>query len=205
MPGTRWADGEGGDTAATPGQLRPKHPNASLIMPLVIGDACQGLSGLYAAVNGVRLVLAHKHQFSATENHLLMRAGLRFLDGRLSPQQCVLNGLRIQLWRPMLEAIAEATRIRMGLRVGIERLFVTDVRSRDAAFDTLDEALSRRRVPMMLCRGGSYMVVSGATASSILLFDGDAYWLAKRACGVRGDGGTLRHVMCPGSFMAFVA
>ena len=205
MLDARWAEREGGATGAALDLAHVRHPNASLVEPLMLGEACQGLSGLYAAINGIRLALAHKHQLTAPEVHVLMRAGLRFLDGRLSLQQCVLNGLRVQHWRGLVEAIAEATGQRLGLRVSVERIHVADARRRYEAFGALDIAVRAWRIPLILCRGGAYRVVSGTTAASVLLFDSDACWLAKRVCGVPGDGDGLRHILYPTAFLALNA
>lgn len=191
---------------AAPGFRPLKHPNAGSVTPLWLGDGCEGLSGLYAAVNGIRLALAHEHRFTAAEVHFLMRAGLRFLDGRLTPQQCVLNGLRLQLWRGLVEGLVEATRQRTGLRLAAERIHVDGQASRSAAFEALDGALRTFRVPLILSRNGHYTVVSGTTAASVLLFDSrGGCWIGKRVCGVPGDSAALRHRIYPASFIALSA
>ena len=193
----------GGASGAAPVTTRVKHPNSRLISPLWLGEGCDGLSALYAAINGIRLALAHEHCFTGPEIHCLMRAGLRFFEGRASPQQCVLNGVRVQLWRGLVEAMVEATCQRTGIRLTSERIHVHEHRCRDAVFSGLDGSLEAFRVPLILLRGGIYTVVSGATPSSILLFDArGCCWISKAACGVPGDGEGMRHLIYPPSFVA---
>jgi hypothetical protein len=173
------------------------------LTPLWLGDGCEGLSGLNAAVNGMRLALAHQHRFTLAEVHKLMRAGLRFLEVRLSAQQCVMNGLRVQVWRGMVGAVLEETRRTTGFRIDAERIPLRGRAGRRSAFDALDEAVRTLRVPLILSRGGIYTVVGGTTRTSLLLFDGrGACWISKRVCGVPGDGDDLRHVLFPSAFLA---
>lgn len=199
---SRWVgDASQGEAVPRCAKLR----NTRLVSPLWHGEGCVGLSGLYAIVNGIRLALAHKHMMSAVEVHQLMTAGTQFLNGRLTPQQAILSGLRVTLWRNLAEAMAETTRRRLGVWIWLERLYPYGP-SRDAAFATLEEAVLRMRVPMMLCRGGHYTVVSGFTPSSLLLFDsGGACWVTRRVTGVPLDCDDARHVIHPSSFVAFVA
>jgi hypothetical protein len=191
----------GGFEEAAPSK-RYKLGNAKLLWPLCHGDGCVGLSGIYALLNGIRLAIAHKRQLTAPELDVLMRAAFRFLDGRLSPKRATLCGLRVALWRQLVQATAEAVRRQTGVRVFADRLFVSE-QGREGAFTVLEEEIFRCRVPMLLFRGGHYTVVSGVTASSLLLFDsGGAWWVSKRVCGVPGDGDHMRHVIYPSSFMA---
>lgn len=180
-----------------------RHPNTGLVAPLWQGDGCAGLSGLYACLNGVRLTLAHKRQLTCPELDALMRAGLRFLDGRLTPQQCVVNGLRVQLWRRLVAAVLEAAYYRLGTRILLEPVPCPHIGDREAAFDALQQAVSTFRVPLLLCRGGHFTAVCGVTPASLILFDSHGAWSVRRqACGVRGDGEALRHVIYPSSFLA---
>jgi hypothetical protein len=190
-------------SAAVPSRTQVRLTNARLVSPLWQGEAWGGLSGLYAIINGIRLALAHKHRFTAAEIDSLMRAGLRFLGARLTPQQCLSNGLRVQVWRDLTNAMIEATRQRIGIRVSSERLWLERLVDRQVAFNALEEAIDRLRVPLILCRGGHFTAVSGVTGLSLLLFDSaGACWITKRVCGVPGDCDDARHVIYPASFLA---
>lgn len=193
-----WAESE--TTADT---VNAKLPNTALIAPLWQGEACVGLSGLYAIVNAIRLGLADRRPLNAKEVERLFAAGLRFTNGRLTPEQATVCGLRVSAWRGMAEALVEHTRRTTGVRLVIERLMVPVWADRLAAFATLREALLRLRVPMMLMRAGHYTVVSGITGSSLLLFDSAAAcWVSQRVCGVPGDCDAARHLIYPASFLA---
>jgi hypothetical protein len=184
---------------------RFKLPNARLLSPLWHGDQCDGLSGLYAVVNGIRLVLAHKHQFNGPELHGLMIAGLRFMEGRLTPERAVASGLRIQLFRRLAEALAERARQQYRLLVFVERVFAQS-EGRPAAWGAVERQIDAWRPVLTLMRGGRYSVISGYTGSSLLLFDsGGACWLSKRNTGVPGDCDGARHILYPASFLALRA
>lgn len=172
------------------------------ISPLWHPESCTGLSGLYAIINAIQLALANRYTFSARELHSLTSAGLRFMSGRLTPQQAVLSGLRVSLWCALAEAMVTVARRQTRVLLSVERLFVAEA-GREAVFDTIEQAIMHMRVPMMLCRGGHYTVVKGFTRSSFLLLDSSgAYWMAKHACGVPGDCTDARHVLYPNSFLA---
>jgi hypothetical protein len=102
----------------------------------------------------------------------------------------------------LVQSIAVAAQRTTGIRFVAERVYTANT-SRQAAFDGIENALRRLRVPLLLCRGGHYTVVRGITESSLILLDsGGACWISKRACGVPGDGCGLKHVIYPASFMA---
>ena len=192
-----WAGSDG--TADT---VNTKLPNAALISPLWQGDACLGLSGLYAIVNAIRLGLADRRPLNAKEVERLFATGMRFTNGRMTPEQATVCGLRISAWRAMADALVEHTCRTTGVRLEVERLMVQSPTDRVAAFATLGEALLRLRVPLILLRGGHYTVVSGITRSSLLLFDSaGACWVSKRVCGVPGDCDGARHLIVPASFL----
>ncbi|HUE79667.1 MAG TPA: hypothetical protein VMN38_08550 [Sphingomicrobium sp.] len=194
-----------GDPDDVPQVRRFKLPNARLLSPLWHGDECVGLSGLYSVVNGIRLALAHKHQFSGPELHALITAGLRFMDGRLTPQRAVACGLRVQLWRRLVEALASRTSHRSRLFVCVDRVFVRP-QGRAAAWAAVEEQIDAWRPVLTLMQGGRYSVVSGYTDASFLLFDSSgACWISKRVTGVPGDCEGARHVIYPTSFLALRA
>src|SRR5687768_12602440 len=123
------------------GAPRAKLPNAGLLGPLYHGDECIGLSGLYAIANAIRLALAHNRLFTGPEVHTLMNVGFRFLRGRLTPEQSVLCGLRVTLWRDAAQAMVEVAQRRFGIRIVLDRLFPDPPASRAAAFETLERAI----------------------------------------------------------------
>lgn len=195
----------GGDSEAAPSREGCKLKHARLLWPLYHGDNCTGLSGLFAILNAIRLAIAHKHSLTEPELYRIMRAGLRFLEGRLTPAQLVGSGVRVNLWRRMAEAMVEVTLREAGAWVRIERVFVSEPGTQ-AAFDAIEDAIGRLRPVMMLRRGGRYTVVSGFTGSSLLLFDsGGSCWIRKHVCGVPGDCESARYVLYPASFLAVSA
>lgn len=184
---------------------RNKLPNSALVEPLWHGDGCIGLSGLYAVLNAIRLVSAHKRHFDAARTHELLMAGLRFMDGRLTPSRAQLCGLRMNMWRQLVEALSDHVRSRHQLLVFTDQLHV-DEQSTECALSAIERAIDRRRAVMLLMRGGRYTVVGGYTPSSLLLFDsGGACWISRRITRVPGECGSARHVVYPSSFMTLRA
>ena len=180
-----------------------RHPNARLVHPLWHPERCPGLSGLYAIINAIRLALADRHPLGPSELDRLIRAGFRFLNGRLSPEQATVCGLRVTLWHALTDALIAVAQAQTGVRIVTERLMVTTMCDRLAALDVLEQAITSLRVPMMLCGGGHYTVVRGFTRASVLLLDsGDSSWVARRSCGVPGDSVGRRHILFPSSFVA---
>jgi hypothetical protein len=199
-------DVEGGSLRAAPAPTGAKLANTGLIAPLLHGDSIVGLSGLYAITNAIRLAVADRRQLNAGEVYKLMSAGFEFLSGRVTPRQAFQSGCRMSTWRAMGHAMIEVARTRLGLNLGLDRVIVENGRSTQAAFAAIENAIANWRPVLMLCRGGRYTVVSGFTSSSLLLFDsGCAWWIAKRACGVPGDGESAAHMLYPASFMALSA
>lgn len=183
--------------------LAVRHPNATLVHPLWHPERCPGLSGLYAIINAIRLALADRHPLGPSELDRLIRAGFRFLNGRLSPEQATVCGLRVTLWHALTDALIAVAQAQTGVRIVAERLMVTTVSDRLAALEVLEQAITSLRVPMMLCGGGHYTVVRGFTPASVLLLDsGESSWVARRSCGVPGDIVGRRHILFPSSFVA---
>lgn len=188
-----------------PGTFAPEHARltgASLISPLWHPEGCAGMSGVYAVINAIQLALAGRHAFTSAELYALTSAGLRFMSGRLTPQQAVLAGLRVSLWRALAQAMVAVARRQTGVSLALERQLVLEAGCR-AMLDAIEQCVIHLHVPMMLCRGGHYTVVKGFTPASLLLLDsGGACWMAKRSCGVPGDCDGARHVLYPGSLLA---
>ena len=120
-----------------------RHPNARLVHPLWHPERCPGLSGLYAIVNAIQLALADRRPLGPAELDRLIRAGFRFLNGRLSPEQATVCGLRITLWRALTDALIAVVQAQTGVRIVTERLMVTTMCDRLAAFDVLEQAIAR--------------------------------------------------------------
>lgn len=176
-----------------------------LIEPLQHGALSPGLSGLYSIVNAIRLTLAHKHHFSNRELADMVSAGLRFMEGRLSPERAVTCGLPSGLWLRLTEALIDRTRRRTCAFLLTERVFVP-YGDRTTMWSAIELEILRGRPMLMMMQGGRYTVVSGFTPTSLLLFDsGGGSWIAKAATGVPRDCLGAKHVTYPGSFLTIRA
>lgn len=173
------------------------------VTPLRHGPHCPGLSGIFSIVNGIRLTLGLRHQFSDRDSVALVETGLRFLNGRVTPERAVTCGLPSGLWLRLAEGLTNRVRERTGLFVSVEREYPSDSNWASAQA-TIEQAIERRRPLLTLMRGGRYTAVSGFTAHSLLLFDsGGAQWILKSAIGIAGNGDDAKHILYPKTFISF--
>lgn len=173
------------------------------LAPLYHPDHADGLYGLFAIVNALRLAVAARAPFTCRDTDELMDVGLRFMELRISLRRGVVGGVRLELWRRMADAMVYWTSRNRRMALGLEALFPRrEPISREQAFHLLERALRRHRLVLMMRGGGRYTVLTGQTQQSLLLFDsGAAGWIAKRATGVEGDCRDRRHILYPSSFL----
>lgn len=176
---------------------------AKLIAPLNQGDLCDGLSGLYAILNALRLALALKRPLASVEVDAIFRIGMRFIELRGSLARCTHSGIRQELWRRLAEALLSCTEDRLGVRLFLEQPFRHSTSlGAEGALRFLEQMVTQQKATMMLLRGGRYTVVSGFTADSLLLFDScGSRWVRRRCCGLIAEAPRVRHSFCPSSFI----
>ena len=193
--GSEWGLKQWPDTARI-----PRHQ----LDPLYHGDHGQGLYGLFSIVNALRLALAHRRPFTPREIDDLIDVGLRFLELRIGLRRGVVGAVRLELWLRMAQALVEHVARTKRVPLGLQALGRHEDRvSRADAFSMLEATVRKRRLMLMLRRGGLYTVVTGYTAYSLLLFDsGGGGWISKRLTGVPGDSANTRHIIYPASFLA---
>jgi hypothetical protein len=178
---------------------------AKLLDPLRQGDHCPGLSGLFAITNAIRLVLGGSYASSDRESIQIIAAGLRFLNGRLSPERAVTSALPFGLWLRLIDALGHFIHRRTARMVIAERVGPV-ILDREAAWMAIEQTILSGRPLLTLLQGGRYTVVSGFTHASLLLFDSSgAHWIAKSSTGIPGQRGEVKHILRPTSFVALRA
>lgn len=195
------------DPASTARTRRQRLRAAALLQPLYHGIACDGLSGLYAILDGFRLALAKKQPLTQADVDAIFREGLRFIERRGSLAKCVSDGLRQDLWRRLAEALQFYTERRLGVRLHVEQPFRHHPGISTAeALCRLEEMVAKQKATMMLRRGGHYCVVIGMTPHSVSLFDSSGRrWIRRECCAVVHGAARARHGLYPRSFTTVCA
>ena len=152
------------------------------VVPIFCGEYAPGLTGLYAIVNGLRLLVADASPLKPSDEQMLLEVGCTFMSGReaLLPSR----GLRAERLFRMAEAMAFALSRRRGVWIRCERL-ETEVMRR-TVLPLFERSVVAKRVVLILLGRGHYSVLRGYTRDSWLLFDATGReWLLRR--GKRGN------------------
>jgi len=160
------------------------------VVPIFCGEYAPGLTGLYAIVNGLRLLVADASPLKPSDEQMLLEVGCTFMSGReaLVPTR----GLRADLLIRMAEAMAFSLSRRRGIWIRCERL-ETEVMRR-AMMPLFERSVVAKRVVLILLGRGHYSVLRGYTRDSWLLFDATGReWLLRR--GKRGNSRPLPILM----------
>lgn len=153
------------------------------VVPLYGGEYAPGLTGLYAIVNGLRLLLAGVSPLKPSDEQMLLEVGCTFMSGReaLIPSR----GLRVELFIRMAEAMAFALSRRRGGWVQCERLEL-EIMRQTTMFHFFERSVIGKQVVLILLGRGHYSVLRGYTRDSWLLFDATGReWMLRR--GKRGN------------------
>jgi len=148
------------------------------VMPIYCGEYALGLTGLYAIVNGLRLLLAGMGPLKPSDEQMLLEVGCTFMSGReaLIPSR----GLRAELFIRMAEAMAFALSRRRGVWIQCERL-EAEVMRRAKLAPLLERSIVAKRVVLILLGRGHYSALRGYTRDSWLLFDATGReWMLRR-------------------------
>ena len=157
--------------------------------PLKQGDL-DGLCGIYAIINSVRLLCAEvSRELLARLFKGLVRALKRVLD---KPLVTVWAGME---WRTLLflvdHCIAYVRRtVGIRLRATLPPKFVRRAASVDRMWSELDKGLSRNRVAILCIEGAisHWTVVHAVTSETLRLFDSSGRHILRRSyCSVSGQ------------------
>ncbi len=178
------------------------------LRPLRQGDL-DGLCGLYAAINGVRLALAGRRPLAQSELSRLFACGVSFLSVRHQLACAILAGFEDRLWPELVDAVARRASRIAGVPVRPSRpLELIRGPSASEVLWVVEDAVARG-CPVLVGLAGRhdhYTVVQGCTLAYLQLFDGgNLHRLARAACGVGEGEGPERHALRPGTLTVLEA
>ena len=150
--------------------------------PTYCGEYAPGLTGPYAILNGLKLLVAEVSPLKPSEEQMLLQIGCDFMSGRdtMTPHR----GLRLDTFVRMAEAMAYALSRRRGAWIQCERMQLSRKQDREQR-SLLERSVVAKRVVLILLGRGHYSVLRGFTLDSWLLFDATGrQWMLRR--GKRG-------------------
>lgn len=171
--------------------------SAKILQPYGQGDL-DGLCGLYAAVNGLRLVAAERRRPLSDDQCLtLFRHGASFLNEHAKLSAAVRYGLRARLWvQLVVELASKAMRLLRTPIVAHRPLAAVPAVTIELLIDTARAAIRSGQAVLVLLKGAydHYTVVSGVSATRFSLFDSYGYrWVTLASCSLVGEGPARRH------------
>jgi hypothetical protein len=179
-------------------------PAAELLEPLQQGDKT-GLCGLYAIINGLRLVLEPMRPLRPHELRTLFTSGVMFLEAEEALAEAMCAGIDTKLWRRLGKHLTAQAGELSGLHIVQQRPF--------AGTAKLDDSEVLLRLERRLLVGqpvlaevlgplNHYTIIAGYSAANLLLFDSYGYRrLSKTACTFGGRGVWRRHRLNPRSWL----
>ena len=166
------------------------------VQPLHQGDL-DGLCGLYAAVNALRLVLAPARKVNRPEALLWFRTGLEFLGETGNLEDIIVHGIGPQLWLDLMKKLAAAASSKKDFHVSVlQPLKHTTPANRARMYETIEEAILHGRAVLISLSGAHdhYTVISGLSPLSLWLFDsGRLQRIGRADCGTQRSGDKWRH------------
>jgi hypothetical protein len=171
------------------------------LLPLWHGAYSPGLSATFAAVNGIRLLMAgHKVLTSKDEQTLLADAWRwRALRHDVMPDR----GLRQNDWLRLVEAVCLSFGRRHDQYIRVDQPWRLRLPDKREFFTVLERLIVGRHVVLGLLAGANYTVVRGFTPTSVLLFDsGDQCWMKRDCVGLIGSSAMARHRVAVSSTLA---
>ena len=168
-----------------------------LIEPYSQGEL-DGLCGLYAAVNALRLIaVGRRTPLSEEDAHTLFRCGADFVHKRGKLSAAVRHGLGWRLWVKLVAELTTKAGRMLGAEILLQQpfegmadmaklLFVSEVRT----------LIHDRKAVLVLLKGEyeHFTVISGLSDTRLRLFDSYGYsWITLAACSTSGEANVTRH------------
>jgi len=188
-------------------ERKPKrvvHPSFGLIEPLGQGDY-DGLCGLYAILNAIRLAAAPTQILSHKLTQQLFVSGVRYLSEKACLERAVCWAIERQRWLGLMRHMRREAWRTARLRVHHVHMFEDghEIEAKQV-LAAIEHHIAERKALLTFIRGAyrHYTVVAGTTPSSLILFDSYGYrWLRKASC-VTTTTDPARHNLHAQSLMA---
>jgi hypothetical protein len=147
-------------------------------MPIYCGEYAVGLTGLYASLNSLKLLVAGVAPLKPSDQQVLLEAGFNFMRGREAITPC--RGIRSHMLVRAADAMMFAFMRRRGDWIVSEQMLSAGPHplKRPILFE---RAIIARRVVLVSLGGGHFSVLRGFTRQSWLLFDATGrHWVLRR-------------------------
>ncbi|MDB5683928.1 MAG: hypothetical protein JWM75_1626 [Sphingomonas bacterium] len=171
-------------------------PAAKRIEPLYQGNY-DGLCGLYAIINALRLVVEPHRSLTTADTAALFAAGVAHLDEEGLLASCVCEGLDVKPWSKLAEHLVARCSALTGLALRIQRPFATARSRKPKVAFSLIEKILQQQTPILVSLEGAYnhySIISGYTPTSLKLFDSLGYQRLRRStCNFATDEEGARH------------
>lgn len=170
--------------------------DANGLRPLQHGDHAVGHSGIYAGLNGIRLMTATRYRWAASDEYQMLDLAWNWLHLRASTRPG--RGVRRGEWARMIEALTFASFRLHDQIVSLRHPWREHQPTPRDFFATIERFIVARCAVLILFAGAHYTVVRGFTPTSLLLFDsGRRHWVKRTS--IRFDNSTndAAHTLCP--------
>ncbi|WOK37290.1 hypothetical protein [Sphingomonas sp. C3-2] len=185
------------DAALTQAGQRVSLAAADAMAPLAQGKL-DGLCGLYAIINALRLTAWPHKVLTYTDSKALFSFGTKFLHRRRQLKHVIRDGMPASLWRELADAVAAEAEPRAGIALAVLP-YDAEPNSTDTTqlFDFIHSMLMAQR-PVLIELGNCYRhytVIAGISAARLELFDSWGYaHIHRNACGY-GPVARQRHAL----------
>ena len=171
------------------------------LAPLYQGDHLVALSGAFAAVNAIRLLVRDHGSLSITEEAALLDAAWRWAKGRQTLQPG--RGLRQGEFPRLIEGVCQWFGRTSGQFIGVSQPWRANYPGREEFFGVLERLIVSQHILVGLLVGAHYSVVRGYTPKSLLLFDsGGQCWIHRNAVDLHSGRQNARHRFAAASMLA---
>ena len=179
-------------------------PAARQLKPLLQGDR-DGLCGLYAIINALRLTLQPVRPLSSHQVRALFESGVRFLAAEEALITAMCTGISAKRWRRLSKHLHSEVSKCARVEIVHERPFGrAQVVTETAAVAELEQRVGMQQVVLVELGGAydHYSVISGYSQTSVFLFDSFGYArLSRTSCAIGSAQSPLRHRLDPSKWL----
>lgn len=154
------------------------------LQPLMQGNL-DGLCGLYAIINALRVAVYPEHVITTRMSKRLLECGLGVLGRKGKLKHTIINGIDSAVWLLLCQAIIAEAETLVGCRIAIAHLVAAyrPWRTRDLV-RSINKAVNEQQ-PVLICLEGRlnhWSVIVGVTATRLVLFDSaNCRWISTKS------------------------
>ena len=171
-----------------------------IIEPLRQGDS-DGLCGLYAAINSIRLVCAPIRPITQSQSMQLASESFEYLKQRRKLEIAICYGMGCSLQKKLLKYTVKRARKLTGLSIQSEKIEVTQYSWQEEISENIKNGFA-----VNLVLEGAYnhfTVIAGVSDTKFELFDSLSFkWVRKDNCSLPDSDNKFRHCLNPKSLIA---